>query len=255
MDSAATIRLSKPGRRPRHSRTNSPRRRRKRAGPTESAGSWLPTPTTTRKSGNTGGPRARATGASGSRIRAGPPIEEKSLPAAELRFRREEVSLYELPDASPMAFDRANPRTPLPIEFHGWGAEVEVPGKGQRTVVVNIVVRPWLRAACGRQPLESSADEWGRMEVRVPDGVTPLPGFLRSALAAGNFRRSRAGSGDACRHGPVRESASASGSCPGLLTWQSQVSRYNGVQFRRERVSAQLWPAEGEPSHAMPTSA
>ena len=106
-----------------------------------------------------------------------PTYREKFLPAAELRVRREEVSLYELPDASPLAFDRANPQAPLSIEFHGWGAEVEVPGTGQRTVVVNIVVRPWLRAACGRQPLESSADEWGRMEVRVPDGVTHFQVF------------------------------------------------------------------------------
>ena len=30
-----------------------------------------------------------------------PSYREKFLPAAELRFRREEVSLYELPDASP----------------------------------------------------------------------------------------------------------------------------------------------------------
>ena len=101
-----------------------------------------------------------------------PSFQKKFLPTAELRVRREEVSLYELPDASPLAFDRASPRTPLPIDFHGWGAEVEVPGAGQRTVVVNIMVRPWLRAACGRQPLKSSADEWGRLEVRVPDGVT-----------------------------------------------------------------------------------
>ena len=153
----------------------------------ESAGSWLPTPTTTRKSGNTGGPCGRATGASGSRIRAGPAYREKFLPAAELRVRREEVSLYELPDASPLAFDRANPRAPLPIEFHGWGAEVEVPGTGQRTVVVNIVVRPWLRAACGQQPLESSADEWGRMEVRVPDGVTHFQVFYDLPWRRGIF--------------------------------------------------------------------
>ena len=66
---------------------------------------------------------------------------------------------------------------PLPITFHGWGAEVEAPGRGPRTVVVNLVVRPWLRVASGGQPLESSADTWGRMEVRVPDGVTRFQVF------------------------------------------------------------------------------
>jgi hypothetical protein len=119
----------------------------------------------------------------------GPATWDQSLPAAELRVRREEVNLYEVPDASPLAFDRANPQAPLPIEFHGWGAAVEVPGTGQRTVVVNLLVRPWLRAACDRQPLETSADEWGRLEVRVPDGVAHFQVFYdlpwrRGILAA-----------------------------------------------------------------------
>ncbi len=106
-----------------------------------------------------------------------PRYQKKFLPAARLRVCREEVSLYELPDASPLAFDRARPRTPLPIEFHGWGAEVASPGQGPRSVVVNFAMRPWLRAACARQPLVLSADEWGRMEVRVPDGVTRFQVF------------------------------------------------------------------------------
>ena len=86
-----------------------------------------------------------------------------------------------------MAFDRANPQTPLPVEFHGWGAEIESPGKGPRTIVVNLVVRPWLRAACGRQPLESSADKWGRMEVRLPDGVTRFQVFCDLPWRRGTF--------------------------------------------------------------------
>jgi hypothetical protein len=97
--------------------------------------------------------------------------QKASLPAAKLRVHRPEVSLYELPDANPMAFDRANPRTPLSIEFHGWGAEVQASGTGLRNVVVNIAQRPWLRAASEKQPLASSADSWGRMEVQVPDGI------------------------------------------------------------------------------------
>jgi hypothetical protein len=103
---------------------------------------------------------------------AWPQFRQQSLPAAELRFRNEEVSLYELPDASPLAFDRAHPRSPLPIRLSGSGAEVEAPGNGPRTVVVNLAMRPWLRAASGSQPLEYAADAWGRTEVRLPDGVS-----------------------------------------------------------------------------------
>ena len=116
-----------------------------------------------------------------------PTYREKFLPAAELRFCREEVCLYELPDASPMAFARANPLVPLAIEFHGWGAEVQATGAGSRSVVVNIVVRPWLRAASGQVPLDFSADEWGRMEVRVPDGVTRFQVFYDLPWRRGIF--------------------------------------------------------------------
>ncbi len=116
-----------------------------------------------------------------------PAFREKSLPVANCESAARKSACMRLPDASPMAFDRANPRAPLAIEFHGWGAEVEVPGTGQRTVVVNIVVRPWLRAASGQQPLESSADEWGRMEVRVPDGVTHFQVFYDLPWRRGIF--------------------------------------------------------------------
>ena len=106
-----------------------------------------------------------------------PRYQKQCLPAARLCVCCKEVSLYELPGASPLAFDRASPQAPLSIEFHGWGADVESPGQGPRSVVVNFVMRPWLRAVCGGQPLELSADEWGRMEVRVPDGVTRFQVF------------------------------------------------------------------------------
>ena len=75
---------------------------------------------------------------------------------AELRVRREEVSLYELPDASPIGL-RSGPsaQAPLPIVFHKpaprWNRRCLACG----TSVVNIALRPWLRAASGRQPLES----------------------------------------------------------------------------------------------------
>ena len=121
-----------------------------------------------------------------------PNYQEACLPTAQLRVQREEVSLYEISEASPLAFDRANPSTPLPIEFHGWGSAVQVPGNevsgnGPRTVVVNIAMRPWLRAASGGQPLEVLADDWGRMEVSVPDGVTNFEVFYDLPWRRGIF--------------------------------------------------------------------
>ena len=116
-----------------------------------------------------------------------PRYREKSLPAAKLRVRREEVSLYELPDASPMAFDRANPRAPLPIEFHGWGAAVEVPGTGpadrrgehRGSAVAAGGVRTAAAGILGRRVGTHGGPRARRRNAR--------PGFLRSALAAGDF--------------------------------------------------------------------
>ena len=97
---------------------------------------------------------------------------ERVVQAAQLRVQRDELRLYELSGVSHIAFDRSNPVVPLPIRFRGWGAEVESPGEGERTVVVNMAMRPWVRAAANGQLLLTKADSWGRVEVRVPDGVT-----------------------------------------------------------------------------------
>jgi hypothetical protein len=103
----------------------------------------------------------------------GPPSGvERVVSAAQLRFQRDEVRLYELSGASPMAFDKAKPMLPLPICFRGWGADVESPGDDERTIVVNMAMRPWVQAVADGKRLSTSADEWGRVEVHVPKGLT-----------------------------------------------------------------------------------
>ena len=78
----------------------------------------------------------------------GPPSgEERVIAAAELCVDREDVRLYALNGASSLAFDKAKPDIPLPIRFRGWGAAVDSPGRGVRTIVVNVAMRPWVRAA------------------------------------------------------------------------------------------------------------
>jgi hypothetical protein len=103
---------------------------------------------------------------------------EALLPAARLCVQRDELRLYELSGACPLAFDRANPAVSLPIRFRGWGAEVESPG-GKRTIVVNMAMRPWVRAAAGSELLPTVADEWGRVEVRVPTAITRFQVFYQ----------------------------------------------------------------------------
>ena len=125
-----------------------------------------------------------------------------------------------------MAFDERRPSIALPICFHGWGAEVESPGGGDRKVVVNITMRPWVKAAAGSEPLSAQADAWGRVEVRVPDGVSQfevyyeLPWRRGSAgrrIDAGHGRRNglrthprtRRNSPAAMRLGRIRDAAPA----------------------------------------------
>jgi hypothetical protein len=78
-----------------------------------------------------------------------------------------------------MAFDRSNPGVSLPIRFRGCGAEVELPDGGERSVVVNMAMRPWVKAGAGGQFLPTTTDPWGRVEVRVPSGVTRFEVFYQ----------------------------------------------------------------------------
>ncbi len=97
---------------------------------------------------------------------------ERLLPAARVRVQREEVCLYELPETSPMAFDRSEPGISLPVRFHGWGAAVDAPSGAKRTIIVNMAMRPWVRAAANGVVLPTSADDWGRVAVELPNGAT-----------------------------------------------------------------------------------
>jgi hypothetical protein len=110
----------------------------------------------------------------------GPPSgEERVMSVAQLRAQRDEVRLFELSGASQMAFDTTKPDLPLPIRFRGWGAEVESPDDGERTIVVNMAMRPWVRAVADGTTLPTSADGWGRVEVRVPASVTRFDVFYQ----------------------------------------------------------------------------
>ena len=157
----------------------------RRAGLTGSAGSSFPIRTITTRSASSGWPFTAAIGRFATL--PCPTICSRCLRTAKLCYHSAELDLYELPDVSPMAFDRAAPQRPLPIRFHGWGGEVQTPGKGVRTVVVNVAARPWLRAASGGQSLASSADDWNRLEVRVPDGVSRFDFFYDLPWRRGIF--------------------------------------------------------------------
>jgi hypothetical protein len=80
-----------------------------------------------------------------------------------------QLALFEVPDASPIAFPLAKPNHALPVRFDGSGVRVglsEVPDAGP--IVVNVLMRPWMTARADGAPLRAQPDEWGRVRVEVP---------------------------------------------------------------------------------------
>ena len=91
---------------------------------------------------------------------------------AALSCLREKTTLvYEIGNVAPMAFDESRAAVGLPLSFDGRGAVVDVPGDGERTVVVNVLARPWLHAFGNGRSLVAAPDDWGRLRISVPDGV------------------------------------------------------------------------------------
>ena len=127
----------------------------------------------------TGNRSANATGASIIWIRTRPAAWIGSHGQLSSACNEKKLRLYELSGTSRMAFDRNKPSDPLPIRFRGWGAEVDCAGGGERSIIVNMAMRPWVQAAAAGGFLPASADNWGRVEVRVPDGVTRLEVFYQ----------------------------------------------------------------------------
>lgn len=83
------------------------------------------------------------------------------------------MMVWEVPDPAPLAFAERDPQASLPITFSTKGAVVQrdpstsaEPG----TVVVNVLGWPRFRAFSDGEMVPWSADEWGRMVVRVPAG-------------------------------------------------------------------------------------
>jgi hypothetical protein len=116
-----------------------------------------------------------------------PSGEQRVISKSQLRVDRDDVRLYELSGASPLAFNKAKPDQPLSIRFCGWGAEVNATGEGERTVVVNMAMRPWVKAVAGGEDLQTAADAIGRVEVHLPADVTHFDVYYQLPWRRGLF--------------------------------------------------------------------
>jgi hypothetical protein len=100
-----------------------------------------------------------------------PAYDQALIRSAHSSFRREESTVYDLAEPCPMAFDEAHADAALPIRVRGQGLDIDVPGPGEHSLVVNILFRRWLTVRGEGQPLAPRADSWGRLKVTVPEGV------------------------------------------------------------------------------------
>ncbi len=81
------------------------------------------------------------------------------------------VSLWELPDVDPLAFEASSPRRPLPFFADASGVRVPLGGEVAGELVVNVRWRPSLRASVDGAPAPCNRDAWGRVTVPVRRGA------------------------------------------------------------------------------------
>jgi len=99
--------------------------------------------------------------------------EQKLL--AELRshgrlaWHNQDLWLYELPDAQPIAFSSTLPTAALPIALDQSGIAINTDGAPSGALITaSYLSRPWIQARLDGKTISSGADEWGRICVRLP---------------------------------------------------------------------------------------
>lgn len=87
------------------------------------------------------------------------------------------MMVWEVPDPAPLAFAERDPKAGFPVSFSARGAAVQLDddfSTEQENIVVNVLGWPRFRAIADGEIVSWSADEWGRMVVRVPAGTRVL---------------------------------------------------------------------------------
>jgi len=89
--------------------------------------------------------------------------------------------IWTLPGVCPLAFAEADPGTAFPIRFDGRGATVDVRRQGVATscprggpFIINILAWPDFRVYADGTPIAFTPDDWGRMRIDVPPGVSTI---------------------------------------------------------------------------------
>jgi hypothetical protein len=82
-----------------------------------------------------------------------------------------EVTVWELPGVSPLAFTEAQPARALPVQYTGQGADVDLRGApGGGAVIINALYRQWMVVEAEGRRVPAAPDSWGRIRCVVPPG-------------------------------------------------------------------------------------
>ena len=99
----------------------------------------------------------------------------KALAGRQAVYRDQNVELYHLENAEPMARAVVSSGLPLPTEVVGNSVRVHTANLKQGgKVMVNYVLRPGMEAWSGDRQLPAASDEFGRMVVEVPSGAAMI---------------------------------------------------------------------------------
>jgi hypothetical protein len=98
-----------------------------------------------------------------------------SLKEVALPSLNDVLTVFEIPDAAPLAFDAARPTEALPLRMSTAGLAIDVDRKPEpRNIVANFLWYPSIAATADDEPAEVTEDEWHRIVVAAPAGASQI---------------------------------------------------------------------------------
>lgn len=87
----------------------------------------------------------------------------------------EYLTVFEIPNPAPLAFDAASPTEALPLRMSVAGLAIDVdPRSEPRNIVANFLWYPSIAATADDEPATVTEDEWHRIVVAVPAGARQI---------------------------------------------------------------------------------
>ena len=89
-------------------------------------------------------------------------------------FTNQDLEIFELPGARPLAFLQGHGDRGLSIRLGGDGVDVDVPKGEACSLIVNFLAWPHMNAYAGGKSVKLDADDYGRIKVEVPAGASAV---------------------------------------------------------------------------------